>query len=114
MRTDAASGTALWLALALLWVALPAAPRENRPVSPPPSRGAARLLWGLPLDLNHEDPRALEALPGIGPSRAHAIAAARPFCRPSDLERVPGIGPITLHRLAGQIAASGPKSTCGD
>ena len=114
MRTDSASRTALWLALALLWAALPAPPREPRPASPPPASGAARLLWGLPLDLNHEEPRTLETLPGIGPRRAQAIAAARPFCRLADLARVPGIGPATLRRLAGQVAAFGPKSVCGD
>jgi len=114
MRADFASGAALWVAFALLWTALPLAPRAQRPVAAPPAGGAARLLWGLPLDLNREDPRTLEVLPGIGPSRARAIAAARPFCRPSDLGRVPGIGPVTLRRLAGQVAASGPKSKCGD
>lgn len=114
MRAGSASAAALWVALALLWVALPLAPRGPRPVSAPPRSGAARLLWGLPLDLNHEDERALAALPGIGPSRARAIAAARPFCRPSDLARVPGIGPVTLRRLAGQVAASGSKEACGD
>jgi len=95
-------------------MALPAAPRV--PVTPlaPPQSGATRLLWGLPLDLNREDERTLQVLPGIGPTRARAIAAARPYCRPADLERVPGIGPATLRRLAGKIAASGPKALCGD
>jgi competence protein ComEA len=114
MRADSASAAALWVAAGLLCAALPPSASEVRPVSPAPRSGAARLLWGLPLDLNQEDPRTLEALPGIGPARARAIAAARPFCRPSDLGRVPGIGPATLRRLAGQIAASGSKSACGD
>jgi competence protein ComEA len=81
--------------------------------SPPPS-GAARLLWGLPLDLNRADERDLEALPGIGPKRAVAIARARPFCRPDDLLRVPGIGPATLRQLAGRVTASGSRAACGD
>ena len=114
MRADSASGAALWVALALLFAALPVAPGEPRPASAPPRSGAARLLWGLPLDLNHENERTLQALPGIGPSRARAIAAGRPFCRPSDLARVPGIGPVTLRRLAGQIATSGSKAACRD
>jgi len=114
MRADSASAAALWVALALLCAGLPLAPRTPRPVSAPPRSGAARLLWGLPLDLNHEDARTFEVLPGIGPSRARAIAAARPFCRPSDLGRVPGIGPVTLRRLAGHVAASGSKGACGD
>ncbi len=72
----------------------------------PPSiadaRGAARLLFGLRLDPHREEPRALEALPGIGPARALAIvreARARPFCRPEDLERVAGIGAAIRSRL---------------
>jgi hypothetical protein len=68
--------------------------------------GAAGLLFGRPLDPNRATPRALEALPGIGPARAAAIARearARAFCAPEDLERVHGIGPATRARLAGWI-----------
>ena len=67
-----------------------------------PLRGPARLLFGLRLDLNRAEPRALEVLPGIGPKRAEAIAyarARRPFVRVEDLDRVPGIGPRTLSGL---------------
>ena len=107
--------SAAWLLASVLFLmALPGGPDPSRPTAGVPSRGAARLLWGLPLDLNREDERALQALPGIGPSRAEAIVAGRPFCRPDDLARVPGIGPITLRRLRGKIAARGPKAACGD
>jgi hypothetical protein len=71
--------------------------------------GAARLLFGLRLDPRREDPRALEALPGIGPARALAIAREarrRPFCRPEDLERVAGIGPLLRARLAPFVETS--------
>ena len=93
------------LALSLLLLARAGAWRAapERPVAEPPERGAARLLWGLPLDLNHEDVRELEALPGIGPGRARAIVAGRPHCALADLDRVPGIGPATLGRLAGKV-----------
>jgi competence protein ComEA len=108
-RAALAGALALWLA------ALPA----GRPTAPPaafdpPQRGPARLLWGLPLDLNREDERTLQVLPGIGPSRARAIVAARPFCRAEELLRVPGVGPATLRRLLGRIAASAPNTGCGD
>lgn len=73
------------------------------------STGAARLLFGLRLDPHREDPRALEALPGIGPARALAIAREarrHPFCRPEDLERVAGIGPLLRARLAPFVETS--------
>ena len=65
-----------------------------------PLRGPARLLYGLPLDLNRTDAASLEALPGVGPARAAAIVAARPFAQVAELSRVPGIGPGTLARIA--------------
>jgi competence protein ComEA len=93
-----------------------ALPLERTPPRPPqlrpPARGAARLLWGAPLDLNREDAEVFEALAGIGPKRGAAIAAGRPFCRVSDLDRVPGIGPRTLLRLRGQIAVLDPPEAC--
>jgi DNA uptake protein ComE-like DNA-binding protein len=79
-----------------------------------PLEGAARLAFQLPLDVNREGVRALEALPGIGAGRAAAIVAARnaaPFCDVRELERVPGIGRTTLARLAGQVMA-GPDPGC--
>ena len=65
-------------------------------------RGPARLLFGQRLDLNHADTGSLDVLPGIGPSRAEAIARFRlehEFHELSDLEAVPGIGPRTLSGL---------------
>jgi competence protein ComEA len=108
-RLALAAALGLWLA-GLPW-GRPAVPR---PAAHAPNGGAARLLWGLPLDLNREDERTLEVLPGIGPTRARAIVAARPFCKADELLRVRGIGPATLRRLAGRIAASAPNTGCGD
>jgi hypothetical protein len=97
----------------LLLSALPASLPRVRPELPgPPARGAARLLWGVPLDLNREETEAFEALAGIGPKRAQAISAGRPFCRISELDRVAGIGPSTLLRLRGQVAAPDPPEGC--
>ncbi|MEL6189803.1 MAG: helix-hairpin-helix domain-containing protein, partial [Myxococcota bacterium] len=56
----------------------------------------------VPLDLNRATPAELEALPGIGPSRAQAIVAQRerrPFRRVAELVRIRGIGRKTLRRL---------------
>ncbi len=70
--------------------------------------GPARLLIGLPLDVNREDARALEVLPRIGPTRAAAIVAAREnaaFSSLADLERIAGIGPVTVAGLEGLAVA---------
>jgi helix-hairpin-helix protein len=66
-------------------------------------RGPARLLFGRGVDPNLADLATLEALPGIGPARAAALARAREsqyFCGPADLARVKGIGPKTREALA--------------
>ena len=72
-----------------------------------PVRGPARLLVGLPIELNRASAATLEVLPGIGPRRAAAIVAERcrrPFERLADLQRVHGIGPRTAWRLRGWAA----------
>lgn len=61
--------------------------------------GPARRLFRLPIDLNLADAATLESLPGIGPQRALAIIAARPFRDVGELRRVNGIGPVLLGRL---------------
>jgi competence protein ComEA len=83
------------LVAAGLWVAA-----LSRPEPIPPARRLA-------IDLNCAPPALLEALPGIGPERALALAAARPFATLADVGRVPGIGRKTLERL-------GPLAELGD
>jgi hypothetical protein len=73
-------------------------------------RGPARLLFGLKLDLNQADVRALEVLPRIGPRRASAIVSARDemaFTSVADLARVRGIGAKTIEDLSGWVAVGG-------
>jgi hypothetical protein len=127
LREDSIARAAFGLALALFALALPwpearepacgapreAAGREGHTTrvrcdgKGPPLRGPARLLFGLRLDPNRADARALEALPGVGPVRAAAIVAeraARPFREVADLVRVAGIGPVTLRRIEPWLA----------
>jgi competence protein ComEA len=76
--------------------AITAEPTPAAPEAPPLGAG------GL-LDLNTATAAQLEALPGIGPSRAAEIIADRtangPFRTVDELDRVKGIGPSTLDRL---------------
>ncbi len=51
------------------------------------------------VNINTASADALTALPGIGPSKAAAIIAGRPYESIGDLERVPGIGPSTVEKL---------------
>ena len=74
-------------------------------------RFAEDLLFGGWLDLNRAEAQALEALPGIGPARARAIAAARPFSSLDELERVRGIGPKTRAALSPWLRVEPREST---
>lgn len=89
----AASGWTIWV--------------DCDPLSPlGPLRGAAPLLFGRPLDLNRADARALETLPGIGPTRARQIVAERSkraFASVADVTRVRGIGSRTARGLSGWV-----------
>ncbi len=69
----------------------------------PPQSGAS------PLDLNTASISELDALPGIGPSKAAAILQYRErqgrFSAVDELERVPGFGPAAVSRLRDQLVA---------
>lgn len=121
-RAARAGGSpALWLAAALFAAALPRGLPAAAACPGPRSRaaasghtrsvtctgvgaarieGPARLLFGLPVDLNRADRLTLETLPGLGPTRAAAVLAARPFRSLEQLRQVPGVGPRTFARLS--------------
>lgn len=60
-----------------------------------------------PVNINTATAEELQALPGIGPTRAKAIVAYReehgPFVYPEDLRKVSGIGEGTLAKLLDHI-----------
>lgn len=67
----------------------------------PATQGSSRDL----ININTASATELETLPGIGPSKAAAIIANRPYSTVDDLERVPGIGARTLEQLRPLVAA---------
>jgi len=58
------------------------------------------------IDLNGASASELEGLPGIGPTLAERIIAARPLRTVDDLLRVKGIGPVRLARLRPLVMAT--------
>jgi competence protein ComEA len=69
-----------------------------------PAQGAP-----APLNINAATARDLEALPGLGPTRAAAILQYRqehgPFAAVDELARVPGLGTGTVARLRDRVSA---------
>jgi competence protein ComEA len=65
---------------------------SSAPAAPAPAGGS--------ININAVDASGLQALPGIGPSKAEAIVSDRttngPFASCSDLQRVRGVGPATV------------------
>jgi competence protein ComEA len=62
----------------------------------------------VPLNLNTASLTELDALPGLGPSRAAAILQYREehgsFASLEDLGQVPGLGPAAVAKLRGYLA----------
>lgn len=78
-------------------------------VAEPPGAGA--------VNINTATVEELVRLPGVGPSKAAAIAAFRqkhgPFRRIEDLDRVKGFGRKLLGRVRPFVALSGPTTYVG-
>lgn len=74
-----------------------AAPRAARTTKAAPAEAKR-------VDINGATEKQLEALPGIGPARAKAIIAARPFAEASDLVNKKVLTPGVLGRVKDRIA----------
>ncbi len=59
------------------------------------------------IDINTADQKTLEKLPGIGPAKAKAIIAQRPYKTKEDLKKVDGIGDKTYKLLEPEITVGG-------
>lgn len=55
------------------------------------------------IDLNTATQAELETLTGIGPVKAKAIIAGRPYKKISDVQRVSGVGAKTFAKIAAQL-----------
>jgi len=108
-----ASGSAWTLALAGFLFAT--ALLELLPRAPSEAALHARMPEGF-LDqaaprLERASPRELRELPGIGETRALAIARSRhaqgPLTRPDELDRIRGIGPATVERVRAALELPG-------
>lgn len=79
---------------------------------PKPRRTPARRSSGSPININTASAAQLDALPGIGPSKAAAILGDReangPFSSCDDLKRVTGIGKATVASLAESCSVGAP------
>jgi competence protein ComEA len=75
------------------------------------ARMPAGFLDEGPPRLSSASPRELRALPGIGETRALAIARSRhalgPLTSPDELERIRGIGPATVERVRAALQKPG-------
>src|SRR3546814_13101349 len=58
------------------------------------------------VNINTADQKALETLPGVGPAKAQAIIAHRPYKSKEDLKKVDGIGDRSEERRVGKECVS--------
>lgn len=68
------------------------------------------LLFGVPVNLNQANERELQVLPAVGPARAAAIVAARPYRSVGDVVRARGVGPRTVARWKGLVTTKRRRS----
>jgi competence protein ComEA len=74
---------------------------------------AAAAADGTRIDLNSATLEQLEALPGVGPSKATAIVEERKkqrFSSVDDLERVKGIGPSVMAQVRDHVTVAGESA----
>ena len=71
---------------------------KSQAPAPAPPRASGRI------NINTATPSALDTLPGIGPARAQAIIAGRPFRSVEQIKDVKGIGDVTFDKIKDRIS----------
>jgi len=74
---------------------------------------AAKTSAKTKINVNTADSATLQTLPGVGPSIAADIIAARPFKNVSELEKVPGIGKERLKDIRPLVSVKDAKANVG-
>lgn len=80
-----------------------AEPAPSAPAAAKKSKSPEKLAPGQKVNLNTASPKELEKLPGIGPKKAQAIIAGRPYKKLQDLMKVKGIKKGTFEKLKDYI-----------
>ena len=81
--------------------AAPAAPAvtKAKPSAEKAVKSAPKLAPGEKVNINTASKEKLEALPGIGSTKAQAIIAGRPYEKPEDIMKVKGIKEGTFNKI---------------
>lgn len=84
-------------------------PGKSKPASPTTAPNSAPR--SARVDLNTADAATLETLPGVGPSTAQSIIAARPFKSVDDLKEVRGIGEARFQEIHPLVTVSASRTS---
>ncbi len=76
-----------------------AKPSAEKKVTEKATKATTKLAPGEKVNINSASKEKLEALPGIGPTKAQAIIDGRPFDKPEDIMKVKGIKQGTFNKI---------------
>ncbi|MEW6185705.1 MAG: helix-hairpin-helix domain-containing protein [Thermodesulfobacteriota bacterium] len=77
---------------------------SDKPKPKAAAQAPAKLAPGQKININTASKEQIELLPEIGPSKAQAIIAGRPYKKPEDLMKVKGIKEGTFNKIKDHIS----------